>query len=214
MISIRRELCPAYKSLVRRAKRLSRATGSPDQALLEFRKAQREMIDLIRSPDVTKLIDEAVASLRHLRPQDDVSQFLADFLTEDNFDKEVKISCFSGLKRKDVEELIGDIRRGAGAHPVVMPKLDSNFIAAELDKKCNFFVKMVSISRAYEKKRKKKAKKAAIKMFSVSVFGAICALVNAPLAIPSIGIVPTISFGITASSAVLALQYAHEMSEQ
>jgi putative flippase GtrA len=63
------------------------------------------------------------------------------------------------------------------------------------------------MSRALDKRKKVRIKNASKKAIQFMSIGGITAAVNAALAIPTAAILPTISFGITASALAASTQY-------
>lgn len=201
------KLAAAHRNLMRCAKRFARNGQDSGQFLIEFRDSQKIFEQLLDDREISETIDNAIREMSKLNPGDDLSTFIREYLTNECFDEEVKLSCFIGMKRSEVEEFLRSIEIYSKSNNIIMPPLNSSMIKQQFSNSCDRFVTLVCISCSLDKRAKKRMKLASRKGLTVISLGGICAAVDAALAFPTIGILPTISFGITAGSTVLSAQY-------
>jgi hypothetical protein len=200
-------LVAAHRNLMRCAKRFSRDGVNADDLLLEFRAAQVIVEDLLADPEISAAISKAIAEMIGLSANDDLSEFLNEFLTNEYFEDEVKLSCFQGMKKSEIEGVLHSIKKHSKHNKLTMSQLTPEIIRENFSESCDQFVNMISLSRALDKRNKIRLKNAAKKAIQVMSVGGISAAVNAALAIPTAAILPTISLGITAGAAILSTQY-------
>lgn len=120
---------------------------------------------------------------------------------------EIKLSTFYGLKRNETNKLIREIISAAKEKDISMKALNATIIRENFSNSCDNFVKSVSESRSLSKKRKSQVKKTNIKGIIFVSFAGVSAALNAALAIPTAGVLPSISYSVSSASIVLALQY-------
>ncbi len=208
MTTVTREISGAYLKLQKAAERHARAVVSPKQSLQDFRDAQADLVSVLRRDEVADLLISAYAGATDRTEFEDVSSLLDNLMNGDHLETEVKLSTRNGLKRSDVEKILEEIKRESKGKEIKFEKIDLVKIIDDFNARCNEFVTMISVSRTLDKKIKHRVKIAAKRIVTVSSFGVVCAIINAPLAIPTMGLVPTLSLGVAASSAVLAVQYS------
>lgn len=208
MTSVTRDISGAYMKLQKAAERYARAVGSPEQSLQDFRSAQTHMVRILRRGEVADLLAAAYAGAADRTEFEDVSSLLDDLMNGDQLETEVKLSTRNGLKRNDVEKVLQEIKHGSKGKSIKLESVDLDKIIDDFNSRCDEFVTIITISRNLDNKVKQKMKSSAKKVIAVSSFGIVCAIINAPLAIPTMGLVPTLSLGVAASSAVLAVQYS------
>jgi hypothetical protein len=200
-------LAAAHRNLMRCAKRFARDGVNANDLVLEFRAAQTIVEGLLNDPDISTAINDAIAGMTKLKADDDLSLFMKEFLTDEYLEDEVKLSCFQGMKRSEVENFLNDVKTHAKHNDLTMIELSSVKIKQEFSRSCDNFIQLVTMSRALDKRKKVRIKNASKKAIQFMSIGGITAAVNAALAIPTAAILPTISFGITASALAASTQY-------
>lgn len=83
-------------------------------------------------------------------------------MDDDQFDNEVRVSCFHGLQRSDVEKIPLDIKENRSMSTIPNGGVTAALIVEQVENRCNNFVVLVNASRAFDRRRKDRQKAYAI----------------------------------------------------